>query len=107
MVAVHLEEHGWKILNRNFRGGRSEIDLVAMRDGVVAFVEVRARRRVDFGHPFETIGPRKRAAIQMAAQKWIADYGSPEFIYRFDAAAVTGKPGGGAAIEILADAWSG
>lgn len=106
MTADYLVSRGWMILDRNFRSGRNEIDLVAMRDGVVAFVEVRARRRTDFGHPFETIGRKKRAAIEEAARAWIAEHGSPGLNYRFDAAAVTRSPDGTGLIDFVEDAWS-
>lgn len=106
VAAWYLEERGWVVLSRNFRSGRSEIDLVAMRDGVVAFVEVRARRRTDFGHPFDTIGRRKQQALEKAAHAWINEHGSPGLDYRFDAAAVTRAPDGSAVIEVLEDAWS-
>ena len=43
-IAVRwLEKSGWKILARRFRSGRRDIDVVAERDGLIAFVEVKAR----------------------------------------------------------------
>ncbi len=36
-----LEAEGWTILARNFKAGRGEIDLVAMKEGILAFVEVK------------------------------------------------------------------
>lgn len=77
-----------------------------MRNGVVAFVEVRTRRRIDFGHPFETIGRGKREAIRDAATAWVAAHGLDGYSYRFDAAAVLSATGRIPAIEYVEDAWS-
>ncbi len=105
MVATYLESRGWTVLHRNFRSGRKEIDLVALRDGVVAFVEVRTRRSIAYGHPFETIGRRKREAIREAAEGWVRLHGAEGYAYRFDAAAVLTRPGQIATVEYLENAW--
>ena len=106
LVAAYLRSRGWTVLHRNFRGGSKEIDLVMLRDGVVAFVEVRTRSRVDYGHPFDTIGRRKQEAIRMAAKAWVAAHGSSDYSYRFDAASVLTQSGRPAIIEYLEDAWT-
>lgn len=69
-------------------------------------MEVRTRRRVDYGHPFDTIGPRKQEAIRRAAEGWIVAHGSEEYSYRFDAAAVLTGPGKMATVEYLENAWA-
>lgn len=46
-----LRRQGWRVINRRFRNGRRDIDLVVARDGTVAFVEVKARKGADFGGP--------------------------------------------------------
>src|SRR5690606_20787940 len=67
LAANQLEEAGWQILARNFRFGRNEIDLIAEREGMIAFVEVKSRSGNSFGDPLEAIGNHKRAAIERAA----------------------------------------
>jgi putative endonuclease len=103
-----LESRGWRILHRNWRWRHKEIDLVARRGDLVAFVEVRARRTARYGHPLETIGPRKRREIEAAAAVWIARHGRPGERYRFDAIAVLDETGMGAAdarLDHVEDAW--
>src|SRR5205814_6503335 len=48
-----LRRRGWKVVQRRFRSGHRDIDLVIERDGTVAFVEVKARRGGEFGGPVQ------------------------------------------------------
>ena len=105
LAAAHLERAGWEIADRNFRLGHREIDLVARRGEVVAFVEVKTRAGLGFGHPLEAITHRKRREIQMVAAAWVDRHGRPGDLYRFDAIAIQ-LPGGGAMeLEHVEDAW--
>src|SRR5690606_14615115 len=105
IAARHLEAKGWHVLERNFRSSRKEIDLVARRGEVVAFVEVKFRASLRFGTPLEAIDRRKREHIAEAADAWIAMRGEPRHVYRFDAISVTRMRRGGIRIEHLEDAW--
>ena len=70
LVGARLSEAGWTILARNVHVGRHELDLVAVDPGpppMLVIVEVRWRRRRDFGLPEETFDHRKRARIRQAA----------------------------------------
>ena len=79
-----LRRHGWRVLQRRFRNGHRDIDLVAERDGLVAFVEVKARRRKDFGDPVEAVDWRKQRELVRSATVWIDRHGRPNESYRFD-----------------------
>src|SRR2546428_14064144 len=57
----YLQSQGWVIAAHRFRVGHTEIDLVARRGHLVAFVEVKARRGTAFGSPLEAVtGPKRR-----------------------------------------------
>lgn len=105
LAAQFLEGGGWRILGRNFRVGRKEVDLVARRGEVVAFIEVKTRSGDVFGHPLEAITARKRREIEQVANTWIQRYGEADDAYRFDAVAVVISPGSAPEIEHLEDAW--
>lgn len=75
---------GWRIVNRRYRVGHRDIDLVIERDGVVAFVEVKARAGVDFGDPMEAVNRRKRKELERSALSWISHHGRSDESYRFD-----------------------
>lgn len=79
-----LRSRGWLVLAHRWRVGRIEIDIVARRGVLVAFVEVKTRRGDSFGHPFEAVTGAKRREIVRAARAWIDRYGQPSDIYRFD-----------------------
>ena len=104
-AALFLERTGWRIVARNYRFGHREIDLIAERDGITAFVEVKARRGDRYGHPLVAITGWKRREIEAVARHWIARHGRPGNTYRFDAIAVTQDPAAARRIEHTPDAW--
>ncbi len=59
VAAAHLEAKGYVIIARNYRRRDCEIDLVAQKDGIVAFVEVKTRRGSTMGTAIEAISERK------------------------------------------------
>jgi putative endonuclease len=73
---------------RRFRSGHRDIDLVMERDGLVSFVEVKARRGSKFGEPVEAVGWRKQRELTRSAQVWIDRHGRPYEMYRFDVVGV-------------------
>ncbi len=105
IAARHLTQNGWTVLDRNFRMGRKEIDLIVRRDELVAFVEVKTRSGPGFGHPLESVTWKKRREIQQVASAWIDRWGGPGQVYRFDAVAVTTSPAAGPVVEHVEDAW--
>lgn len=69
LVADHLAAMGWRILGRQLRLGRAEVDLLAIDPAPPAelvVVEVRMRGRRDFGLPEETLDHAKRVALRRA-----------------------------------------
>jgi Holliday junction resolvase-like predicted endonuclease len=75
LVATALAAAGWRILARNLRLGRGELDIVAVDPGPPAelvIVEVRWRRRRDFGLAEESLDFRKRAHLRAAIGRLLA-----------------------------------
>lgn len=65
LAASYLETHGYRILRRNFKARYGEIDIVAVKDNILVFIEVKTRIGEQFGKPEEAITPRKlREVIQ-------------------------------------------
>lgn len=93
LAARHLETSGWRILARRWRAAGYEIDLVAERDGVIAFVEVKTRRGGALAPAAAAVDHRKRrriaAAAAIGARRWA---GATAF--RFDVVGVEWTPRG-------------
>ena len=70
-----LRVRGYEVLARNLRLGHGELDIVARRDGVTAFVEVKYRRDGRFGTPAEAVTPLKMRRILDAATWYAAEHG--------------------------------
>jgi len=68
LAAAYLELAGYRLLARNRRCGPWEVDLIAQRGEVVAFVEVRLRSSRSHGRPEASVGWRKRANLARAAR---------------------------------------
>jgi len=83
-----LRRRGWRIVQRRFRSGHRDIDLVVERDGTVAFVEVKARKGAGFGGPVQAVNYRKRKQLERSAMVWIDRHGREAESYRFDVVGV-------------------
>ena len=79
-----LTKRGWTILDRNVRRGRGEIDVVARRRGVLAFIEVKRRSSLDFGTPAEAVTADKQRRILSAASIYLQEKGLSDANIRFD-----------------------
>jgi putative endonuclease len=88
IAARWLQREGWRVLERRFRSGRRDIDLVVEREGTVAFVEVKARRGDRFGDPVDAVHWRKQRELRRSAAVWIDRHGAPGQAYRFDVVGV-------------------
>ena len=99
-VARWYESQGYQVLARNWRSRTRELDLVAGRDRLVVFCEVKARATTVYGSPFEAVTASKQARLRRLAAEWLAQAGAGGREVRFDVAAVlSGK------VEVLEAAF--
>lgn len=71
----YLLQCGMELLERNWRIGHKEIDLIMLDGDFIRFVEVRTREYPSLIDPFESIGPQKRRKIVSAARGYLAGKG--------------------------------
>lgn len=64
----YLSKKGYKILERNFRKSYGEIDIIAKKDNILIFIEVKTRSSNKYGTPFESIAPWKLKSLLHAAK---------------------------------------
>ena len=72
MAGAFLEEQGYQILEYNFRCRSAEIDIVAKYKQTIIFCEVKYRKSLQKGHPFEAITRRKQQNILHCAMHYLA-----------------------------------
>jgi putative endonuclease len=82
-----LEQKGYKILDRNWRHGRAEIDIVAMDGATLVFGEVKTRSNDLFERPELAVDEKKRRLLTRAAVAYMRKIGH-EWAIRFDILAV-------------------
>lgn len=101
IAAAFLVDAGYTILDRNWRCNQGEIDVVAFDGSETAFVEVKTRTSVAFGHPLEAITTLKLARLRRLAAAWCAAHPGDHGRIRIDAIAVIAPRLGAAQIEHL------
>jgi putative endonuclease len=84
----HLERHGDRVIERNYRTREGEIDLIVLSGTTLVFCEVKtlvARSHVLRGpaYPLEAIGPGKRRQVRRIARSWLAERLSAQQALRF------------------------
>lgn len=88
-IAVdYLQKLGYRILHRNLRLSRYEIDIVCRDDTTIVFVEVKRSLTEKFGHPATWIDARKQEKLRRAAEIYIEKYGASGADIRFDAVTI-------------------
>jgi putative endonuclease len=100
----HLKRCGYVILARNYRAAGAEIDLVALDNSTLAFVEVKFRAGPGFGAPAEAVDSEKRERIRRAARAFAEWRGVPDLPARFDVVALSGA-GRLCRLELIKDAF--
>ncbi|WP_299760265.1 YraN family protein [uncultured Pontibacter sp.] len=101
-AATYLREQGYTILRQNYRYRRAEIDIIAQKEDLLVFVEVKTRSTNRYGYPEEAVNNRKEAMLLSAAEEFILQE-EWQYEVRFDIISVTlGSP---LAIHHIEDAF--
>jgi len=104
IAAEYLCAKGYQIVERNYKYGRNEIDLIAVKDKMLLFVEVKTRTSITYGYPEKAVNRQKAANIKKAAGFYMEQV--PEYpLVRFDIVAVVAMPDGSHEIEHIEDAF--
>ncbi len=88
VAAIQLEAAGYQIVARNWRCQTGEIDLIAQKNDVLHFVEVKTRKGRQSGLPEEALTPRKGQQLTQLALRYIAEYELDDADWQIDLVAV-------------------
>lgn len=99
-----LEEHGLEVLERNWRHGRHELDIIARQGMELVIVEVKTRSSDQYGQPAEAVKKGKRGKILKAANAYVEVTGC-QLGLRFDIVSIILHPGGKPYIHHITDAF--
>jgi putative endonuclease len=83
-AAAYLERRGMQVIERNWRNGRGEIDIVALDADVLVLCEVKTRATASAGTPEEAVSAAKRRRLSRLAEAYVATAGLGPCNVRFD-----------------------
>jgi len=90
IVSAKLQKNGFTILNRNYKKQFGEIDIIAGKNDLLIFVEVKMRKNPQFDLCY-LVSPSKQKKISLVAKEYIARYNHIQKVCRFDVALIEGS----------------
>ena len=91
-AANYLIREGYTILDRNWKSGHKELDIVAEKDGILVVVEVKTRTSSKYGNPEDAVTPKKIRNTVLAADAYIR-FNRIDLPVRFDIISVLSNSG--------------
>ncbi len=87
LVAQYLQKEGFTLITHNYRKRFGEVDIIARKNDIIAFVEVKWRNNplID---PAELVGPSKQKKIISIAKEFLSKHTYYDVVYRFDVALI-------------------
>jgi len=71
MAGIYLTGKGFAILHKNWRHSHCEVDIIASKDDILHFIEVKTRRTKKFGHPEEAVSKKKIQHLINASEEFL------------------------------------
>jgi len=101
----YLKKNKFRIIERNFRFFKGEIDIIANDQNTLVFVEVKARKSKEFGPPEESVTPSKQKQIKRVALGFLAKNNLKDVECRFDVLSLSFNESSGYKITHIQDAF--
>jgi putative endonuclease len=92
-AAQYLQANGYIVRARNLHTAHGELDIIAEKDGLLVFVEVKTRSSHSFAYPEASVTPRKQAHLLSAAEAYFQQHPECGEAWQFDVIAVERTPG--------------
>jgi len=104
LAVNHLQAAGYEIVTTNWRCSLGEIDIIAQKDNILVFVEVRSRHAETTEASFESVNTRKQTKLAAVANDYIDAHKLDDMVWRIDVIGVAIPRSGEAIIEHVEDA---
>lgn len=80
----YFKKKGFEICERNYKTNFGEVDLIVRKENLLVFVEVKARKSLEFGEPIEAVNVRKQEKIRFIANYYLLRKKMRDYQIRFD-----------------------
>jgi putative endonuclease len=77
LAATYLQQNGFTLLHQNWRHSHWEVDIIAAKNNILHFIEVKTRRTKKFGHPEESVSKKKIQNLINASEEYL--YQQPQW----------------------------
>ena len=105
IASNYLGSHGYRVIERNFTCKGGEVDIIATKDKVLIFIEVKTRRDLSYGVPQLAVNSFKQRQISKAALTWLSKMKKHDQDARFDVIAILLSDDGMHKIEHIVNAF--
>ena len=102
LAAAYLAKKGYEILERDWKSGHHDLDIIARDEDTLVIIEVKTRRNRLFGDPEEAIDYKKRMSLQSAINHYVKSHRTGRDI-RFDIISIVGTLGSTPEIDHIKD----
>jgi putative endonuclease len=94
IAAKLLEKKGYEIIERNYRYGKGELDIIAKdpNDGYLVFIEVKSRKNLEYGEPEYAITKNRMSQLRKIAASYLFEKEIGEIECRFDVVTIQFRP---------------
>jgi len=116
IAADFLKKNGYRLVLSNFKvpigrnskgvAATGEIDIIALEDETICFIEVKTRTSDNFAPPLASVTRRKQRQITRTARVYRRIFGVSEMSYRFDVVSIVLRPGMEPTKELIKGFWS-
>lgn len=101
-----LVQNGYRIIERNYKCKYGEIDIIAVDDNTLCFIEVKMRNNTAYGPPYHSVTPRKQKQISYVALNYLSKIDKKYSGVRFDVVSIN-MEGDEERIELFRGAFEG
>ena len=105
MASNYLTDNGYEILRRNYRCRLGEVDIIARKNDVLIFAEVKTRTNTAYGMPAEAVNYKKQRKYEKLALYYLNEAGCANTHCRFDILEVLAKNDGTFSINHISNAF--